>query len=91
MAKIGKGCFDSNETALLKTAFDEAWSQLKFMAEDEARRTELARCIVRLAMEGERDLARLRDEALSLSMRAAAWRKMSRSGPASRPLLAAPM
>jgi hypothetical protein len=62
--------------ATLETAFDEAWETLNGNG-DKISPGELARCMLRLAMEGERDLASLRDWALSNLNSSIAWREAS--------------
>jgi hypothetical protein len=62
--------------ATLGTAFDEAWATLNGNG-DNIRPGELARCVLRLAMEGERDLASLRDRALSNLNPSITWREAS--------------
>ena len=59
--------------AILQKAFDEAWATLNDNG-DKIRPGELARCMLRLAMEGERDAACLRDQALSGLNTSIAWR-----------------
>ena len=58
------GFLNPTTLAILETAFDEAWATLDGNG-DKIRRSELARCMLRLVMEGERDPARLRERALS--------------------------
>jgi hypothetical protein len=68
----------SNPTtlAILETAFDEAWATLDGNG-DLIRPGELARCMLRLAMEGERDPGRLRERALSSLSPSITWREAS--------------
>ena len=61
--------------AIIETAFDEAWLTLKCDGNHRVRADELARCILRLAMEGERDAARLHERALSTLAPAMIWRE----------------
>ena len=49
---------------VLKGAFDEAWLTLKSIGNTTVKPDELARSVLRLAMEGERDPVRLHDGAL---------------------------
>jgi hypothetical protein len=58
---------------LLETAFDEAWLTLKSMGNTTVKPDELARGVLRLAMEGERDPVRLHDGALKGLIPATAW------------------
>jgi hypothetical protein len=62
---------------VLEAAFDEAWLTLKLNGNDKVRPDELARCILRLATEGELDRERLHDRALSALAPAATWRQAS--------------
>jgi len=74
---FGNGAFDPQTLVLLEAAFDEAWLTLKSVGNETARSDELARAVLRLAMEGERDPIRLHDEALERLLPAAAWREAS--------------
>jgi len=56
--------FDPQTLVLLETAFDEAWLTLKSVGNSTVKPDELARSVLRLAMEGERDPFRLHDGAL---------------------------
>jgi hypothetical protein len=58
--------FDPPTLVVLETAFDEAWLTLKSIGNTTVKPDELARSVLRLAMEGERDPVRLR---LTLSPR----------------------
>jgi len=62
---------------LLEAAFDEAWLTLKSIGNKTVKPDELARSVLRLAMEGERDSIRLHDEALKGLPPATAWREAS--------------
>jgi hypothetical protein len=62
---------------LLETAFDEAWLTLKSIGNTTVKSDELARGVLRLAMEGERDPVRLHDGALEGLLPAATWREAS--------------
>jgi hypothetical protein len=72
---LGSGSFDPNTLAILEAAFDEAWLTLKCNGNDKVWANELARCILRLATEGERDPARLHDNALAALAPAKVWRE----------------
>ena len=48
---------------------------LKSIGNTTVKPNELARCVLRLAMQGERDPVRLRDDALQGVIPAAAWRE----------------
>jgi hypothetical protein len=74
MRGFGNGSLDPKTLAIIETAFDEAWLTLKFNGDDKIRPSELARCILRLAIEGERDPVRLHDEALSGLSPTMTWR-----------------
>lgn len=66
--------FDPQTLAILEAAFDEAWLTLKAVGNSTVRPDELARSVLRLAMEGERDPVRLHDGALKGLLPAASWR-----------------
>ena len=51
--------FDPQTLVVLEAAFDEAWLTLKAIGNTTVKPDELARCVLRLAMEGERDPVRL--------------------------------
>jgi len=67
--------FDPQTLVVLEAAFDEAWLTLKAIGNTTVKPDELARCMLRLAMEGERDPVRLHDGALAGLVPAAAWRE----------------
>jgi hypothetical protein len=69
--------FDPQTLVVLETAFDEAWLTLKAIGNTTVRPDELARSVLRLAMDGERDPVRLHDEALQCLVPAVAWREAS--------------
>ncbi len=69
--------FDPQTLVLLEAAFDEAWLTLKSIGNKTVKPDELARCVLRLAMEGERDPVRLHDGALKGLLPATAWREAS--------------
>ena len=77
MIRLGNGSLDPRTVVILEHAFDEAWITLKTSGNHNIRPNELARSILRLAMEGERDPARLHDGALAELMPAAMWRAAS--------------
>jgi len=79
MRGLGNGSFDPKTLAILEAAFDESWLTLKFNGNDKVRPNELARCILRLATEGELDPARLHDWALSSLAPATMWRQAKSS------------
>jgi hypothetical protein len=62
---------------LLETAFDEAWLTLKSVGNKTVKPDELARCVLRMAMEGERDPLRLHNGALNRLLPAITWREAS--------------
>ena len=72
---LGNGSFDPKTLAILETAFDETWLTLKLNGNDKVRPHELARCVLRLASEGELDPVRLHDRALSALAPATMWRQ----------------
>ena len=67
--------FDPQTLLLLETAFDEAWLTLKSSGNKTVKPDELARAVLRLAMEGERNPARLQDGALERLLPATTWRE----------------
>jgi hypothetical protein len=66
---------DPQTLVVLETAFDEAWLTLKSVGNTSIKPDELARSMLRLALEGERDPVRLHDGALKGLMPATAWRE----------------
>jgi hypothetical protein len=79
MRGLGSGSFDPKTLAVLEAAFDETWLTIKFNGNDKVRPDELARCILRLATEGELDPVRLHDRALSALAPATMWRQAKSS------------
>ena len=69
--------FDPQTLVLIETAFDEAWLTLKSVGNKTVKPDELARSVLRVAMEGERDPARLHDGALERLLPATTWREAS--------------
>jgi hypothetical protein len=69
--------FDPQTLVVLEAAFDEAWLTLKSMGNKTVKPGELARSVLRLAMEGERDTVRLHDGALDGPLPATTWREAS--------------
>jgi Phage integrase, N-terminal SAM-like domain len=69
--------FDPQTPVLLEAAFDEAWLTLKSVGNKTVKPDELARAVLRLAMEGERDPILLHDGALEGLLPATAWREAS--------------
>ena len=63
--------------ASITAPFDEAWLTLKSVDNKTVKPEELARSVLRLAMEGERDPARLHDGALKQLLPATNWREAS--------------
>src|SRR5262249_24992066 len=66
---------DPQTLVLIEKAFDEAWLMLKSVGNKSVKPDELARSVLRLAMEGERDPARLHDGALERLLPATNWRE----------------
>jgi len=66
---------DPQTLVLLEVAFDEAWLTLKSVGNKTVEPDELARAVLHLAMEGERDPVRLHDGSLDGLLPAAAWRE----------------
>jgi hypothetical protein len=71
--------FDPQTLVILETAFDEAWLTLKSIGNTTVKPDELARSVLRLAMDGERDPARLHDGALKGVLPPASWRGAPRA------------
>jgi hypothetical protein len=69
--------FDPQTLVVLEAAFDEAWLTLKSVGNTSIKPDELARSMLRLALEGERDPVRLHDGALKGLIPATAWREAS--------------
>ena len=69
--------FDPQTLVLIEKAFDEAWLTLKSIGNKTVKPDELARAVLRLAMEGERDPIRLQDGALERLLPATNWREAS--------------
>jgi hypothetical protein len=67
--------FDPQMLVVLETAFDEAWITLKSIGNTTVKPDELARSVLRLAMEGERDPERLHDGALKGLIPTTVWRE----------------
>jgi hypothetical protein len=76
MHGFGNGSFDPNTLVIVETAFDEAWITLRTNGHDNIRPNELARCILNLAMEGERDPVQLYDGALLALIPTTTWREI---------------
>ena len=75
MRGFHNGSFDPQTLVVLETAFDEACLTLKSIGNTTVKPNELARCVLQLAVEGERDPVRLRDGALKGLIPAATWRE----------------
>jgi hypothetical protein len=75
MRGFHNGSFDPQTLVLLETAFDEAWLTLKSVGNKTVKPDELARCVLRMAMEGERDPVQLQDGALERLLPATNWRE----------------
>src|SRR6202022_4109447 len=75
MHRYNNGSFDPKTMIIVETAFDEAWITLTTNGHDNIRPEELARCILHLAMEGERDPVKLHDGAILALNSATTWRK----------------
>jgi hypothetical protein len=73
--------FDPQMLVILETAFDEAWLTLKAVGNTSIKPDELARSVLRLAMDGERDPVRLHDGALKGLIPTTAWRETGQSAP----------
>jgi hypothetical protein len=77
MRGFHNNAFDPQTLVLLEAVFDEAWLSLKSVGNRTVKPDELARAVLRLAMEGERDPVRLSDGALEGLLPAAIWREAS--------------
>ena len=77
MRSFHNGSFDPQTLVVLEAAFDEAWLMLKSVGIKTVKPDELARSVLRLAMEGERDTVRLHDGALDGLLPATTWREAS--------------
>jgi hypothetical protein len=77
MRSFHNSSFDPQTLLLLETAFDEAWLRLKSVGNKTVKPDELARSVLRVAMEGERDPVRLHDGALERLLPATTWREAS--------------
>jgi hypothetical protein len=77
MRSFHNSSFDPPTLVVLEAAFDEAWLTLKSIGNTKVKPDELARSVLRLAMEGERDPVRLHDGALEGLIPATAWREAS--------------
>jgi hypothetical protein len=67
--------FDPQTLVILEAAFDEAWLTLKAVGNSTVLPDELARSVLRLAMDGERDPVRLHDGALKGLLPTTSWRE----------------
>ena len=74
-ARLPQQLLRSSDPVVLEAAFDEAWLTLKSVGNKTVKPDELARSVLRLAMEGERDPVRLHDGSLEGLLPAAAWRE----------------
>jgi hypothetical protein len=77
MRSFHNSSFDPQTLLLLETAFDEAWLTLKSVGNKTVKPDELARSVLRTAMDGELDPVRLHDEALARLLPATTWREAS--------------
>ena len=77
MRSFHTSSFDPQTLIVLEAAFDEAWLTLKAIGNSTVRPDELARSMLRVAMEGERDPIRLHDGALERLLPATTWREAS--------------
>jgi hypothetical protein len=77
MRGFSNGSFDPQTLVLLEATFDEAWLTLKAFGNRTVKPDELARAVLRLAMEGERDPIRLHDKALERLLPSTGWREAS--------------
>jgi hypothetical protein len=75
IARSHNSSFDPHTLVLLETAFDEAWLTLKSMGNKTVKPDELARAVLRSAMEGECDPVRLHDGSLDGLLPTTGWRE----------------
>jgi len=75
LREFRSNAFDPQTLVVLEAAFDEAWLTLQAIGNASIKPDELARAVLRLAMEGERDPVRLHDGALKGLIPATAWRE----------------
>jgi hypothetical protein len=75
MRGFSSSSFDPQTLVVLEAAFDEAWLTLKAIGNTTVKPDELARSVLRLAMEGERDPVALHDGALEYLVPKTAWRE----------------
>jgi hypothetical protein len=75
MRNLHNSSFDPPTLVVLEAAFDEARLTLKSIGNTTVKPDELARSVLRLATEGERDPVRLHDRALEGLIPATAWRE----------------
>ena len=77
MRGLHNSSFDPQTLVLLEAAFDEAWWTLKSVGNKTVKPDELARSVLRLAMEGEREPVRLHNGALDGLIPTTGWREAS--------------
>jgi hypothetical protein len=77
MRGFHNSAYDPQTLVLLEAAFDEAWLTLKSVGNKTVKPDELARAVLRLAAEGERNPVRLHDGALEGLVPATTWREAS--------------
>ena len=75
MSGFHTNTFDPQTLVVIEAAFDEAWLTLKAIGNSSIKPDELARSVLRLAMEGERDPVRLHDGAIEGLVPSPAWRE----------------
>jgi hypothetical protein len=75
MRGFNSSSFDPQTLVVLEAAFDEAWLTLKAIGNTTVKPDELARSVLRLAMEGECDPVALHDGALEYLVPKTAWRE----------------
>jgi hypothetical protein len=80
MRNLHNSSFDPPTLVVLEAAFDEAWLTLKSIGNTTVKPDELARSVLRLATEGERDPVQLHDSALEGLIPATACAKHERNG-----------
>jgi hypothetical protein len=77
MRSFHNSSFDPQTLLILETAFDEAWLTLKSVGNKTVKPDELARSVLRTAMDGELDPVRLHDGTLERLLPATTWREAS--------------
>ena len=78
MSVFGNVAFDAETLAILEGVFDEAWASIQAQRNGNITRAALAKRILNLAVDGERNPARLVDGALDQRCRTTFEQKVTR-------------